>query len=230
MGLIKAQIAPQVVQFQWRDIEADAARHLSDAKREAEAIVQRARVAAEAVREEARLDGYQRGHEEGIARGRAEARQAAIAEYSQQLELTIAALNEAVSEIAAAHRAIADTSISEMVELSAAIAQRVTKRQAMIDPQVLIANLRDSLALIGRQKQIRVAIHPAQRQVLQAALPQMQVEWPALGAAQIVEDSSLMPGGCRVFTDHGQVDADVQAQLDRVIAGLMPERKKEEAA
>jgi flagellar assembly protein FliH len=230
MGLIKAQVAPHVVNFQWRDVEADAQRMLSAAQRQSETIVRDAQTEAAEVREAARVDGFQRGYSDGLLQGRDEARQAAISEYSQQLELTIAALHEAVAQTVAGHKAIADTAVSEMVELAIAIAQRVTKRQAMIDPQVLLENLRESMALAGRQKQVRVAIHPVQRQVLSAALPQLQMEWPALGAAQIVEDPSLLPGGCRVFTDHGQIDADVQAQLDRVIAGLIPARTQEEAA
>jgi len=39
---------------------------------------------------------------------------------------------------------------------------------------------------------------------------------------EIVEDESIAPGGCRVFTSHGHVDADLQTQLDRVTMKLLP--------
>ncbi len=229
MGLIKAEVAPHVVNFHWRDVEADAQRLVSDAQKHAETILRNAQAQAESLQEAARIEGFQRGHEDGLAQGRDEARQAAIGDFSHQMELTIAALHEAVAQTVASQRAMADNAVNEMVGLAIAIAQRVTKRQATMDPQVLIENLRESLALVGRQKQVRIAIHPAQRQVLSAALPQLQLEWPALGTAQIVEDASLHPGGCRVFTDHGRIDADVQAQLDRVITELMPQRNEEAA-
>ena len=40
--------------------------------------------------------------------------------------------------------------------------------------------------------------------------------------AEIVGDESILPGGCRVFTSHGHVDADLKTQLDRVTVKLLP--------
>ena len=62
------------------------------------------------------------------------------------------------------------------------------------------------------------------------SMPHLQIEWPALGQAQIVDDATLTPGGCRVFTEHGQIDADLEQQLDRVVGGLMPPASQEAAA
>jgi flagellar biosynthesis/type III secretory pathway protein FliH len=36
------------------------------------------------------------------------------------------------------------------------------------------------------------------------------------------DDEAIAPGGCRVFTSHGHVDADLQTQLDRVTMKLLP--------
>ena len=85
-----------------------------------------------------------------------------------------------------------------------------------------MANLQDALALAGRGRPLRVAIHPSQKDVLSTALPHLKLEWPAMETAQIIEDGSLSPGGCRVFTEHGAIDADIASQLDRVIDNLIP--------
>ncbi len=92
----------------------------------------------------------------------------------------------------------------------------------MLDPEVLYANVQESFALAPRGKQLRIAIHPSQREVLSAAMPRLKLEWPSLEAAQIVEDASVSAGGCRLFTEQGQIDADLESQLDRVVANLMP--------
>ena len=57
---------------------------------------------------------------------------------------------------------------------------------------------------------------------LERLLPQLKLTWPQLDHAQLVEESSLTPGGCRVYTGQGEIDADLDAQLDRVIADLLP--------
>ena len=125
MGLIKAESSPAVVQFQWRDLEADAREMVADAERRGEAIVREAKVSAEALRESARLEGFGRGHEDGFAQGQEEGCRAAIEQYSQQIELTIAALHDAVGQAVAIKETMRDDAIGDMVELALAIARRV---------------------------------------------------------------------------------------------------------
>jgi flagellar assembly protein FliH len=230
MGLIKAQIAPQAVRFQWRDVEADAAKVIAEAQRRGEEIIADAQASADDVRQEARESGQKQGMLEGSAAGRAQGLEQGIAAAAQELQLAVASLNEAATIAVAAKEQVIADSVGELVELAIAIAQRVIKRQAAIDPQVLIANLRDALALCGRQRQLRIAIHPSQKQMLAEALPRLEMEWPAAGSAQIVEDAAISMGGCRIFTDHGQINADLNAQLDRIIAELTPPRSLEEKA
>lgn len=231
MGLIKAEHSPAVVRFQWRDLEADAKRCLADAQTRGESIVQEAQAVAESMRMIARSEGYERGHAEGLADGREEGTRVAVGEFSTKLQSAIAAFEAAANEIALAKEKVRAEAVVEMIDLAVAIAERVIKRQAALDPQVLLANLREALVLIPRQKQIRLAIHPSQRQALSAAMPELANEWPVLTSAQIVDDASLVPGGCRVFTEHGQIDADLKTQLDRVVAELLPRKaSKGEAA
>jgi flagellar biosynthesis/type III secretory pathway protein FliH len=39
---------------------------------------------------------------------------------------------------------------------------------------------------------------------------------------QVIEDASIAPGGCRVFTTQGEIDADLDRQIDRIAADLLP--------
>ena len=69
---------------------------------------------------------------------------------------------------------------------------------------------------------VRIAIHPAQRATLTAALPALRAEWPLLKHVELIEDAALGPGGCRIHTRGGLIDADLDTQLDRVIEDLLP--------
>ena len=77
--------------------------------------------------------------------------------------------------------------------------------------------------LVVKAADVRIAIHPSQRKTLDAALPRLALQWPSLSHVQIIEDPSIAPGGCRVFTEHGQVNADLDAQLDRIAGELLPQ-------
>ncbi|HYO11109.1 MAG TPA: FliH/SctL family protein [Tepidisphaeraceae bacterium] len=258
MGLLKAADAQPlgVVHLSLRDIEAEARARQERAERDAEALVAGAESRAAEVRDEAlaraaavesdaaaraaevesdarsrgAAAGHAAGHAEGFALGLAEGRQQAAEQHAEELTAVVAALSLAIEEVSAARQKVEADALDDVVELAVAIARRVTKRQAEIDPQVMVANLRAALSLTGRGAEIRVAIHPAQRAVLMKALPLLKMEWPALVDTHVVDDESLTIGGCRVFTAHGRIDADLAAQLDRVVSDLLPDRAAGAAA
>jgi flagellar biosynthesis/type III secretory pathway protein FliH len=70
--------------------------------------------------------------------------------------------------------------------------------------------------LVARNSPVRIALHPAQRALLLDSLTQLQQEYTTLRDAELLDDDSIAPGGCRVFTPHGRIDADLDAQLDRI--------------
>jgi flagellar assembly protein FliH len=109
-----------------------------------------------------------------------------------------------------------------VVKLAIAIARRVTKRQGQADPQVLMANLVEAMKLVVHAADVRIAVHPSQQQTLADELPRLRLAWPRLQHVDLVEDASLSPGGCRILTHQAQVDADLDVQLDRVVADLFP--------
>ena len=110
----------------------------------------------------------------------------------------------------------------EVVQLAIEIARRITKRQGLIDPDMLAANLKEAMKLVVRAVDVRIAIHPAQRATLDGVLPQLRIQWPSLVHVKVIEDASIDPGGCRVFTENGQIDADLNGQLDRIAEELLP--------
>jgi flagellar assembly protein FliH len=116
--------------------------------------------------------------------------------------------------------------LREVVALAVAIARRVTKRQGLVDPEVLTENLREAMKLVAHAADVRIAVHPQQKVVLESVLPQLRLSWPDLKHVELVEDSALSPGGCRIFTARGTVDADLDGQLDRVVNDLLPAPEK----
>ncbi len=50
--------------------------------------------------------------------------------------------------------------------------------------------------------------------------------WP-VGHVELVDDATLSPGGARIFTLGGMVDADLDVQIDRIVADLVPSKSGE---
>jgi flagellar assembly protein FliH len=227
MGLIKSFNTPTAMtRFSLADVERAAKNTLLRARQQAEQLLAAAQEEGETLKREAHAEGLARGHQEGTAQGLEQGRQAghqqALNEHRAQLQQAVAALTKAATMLEAGRADLEATALTEVVKLSMAIARRVTKRQGMLDPQVLAGNLTEAMKLVIQSTDVRVAIHPSQRSTLDAALAQLRLQWPNLQHVKVIEESTLDPGGCRVFTEQGQVDADLAGQLDRIAAELLP--------
>ena len=227
MGLLKASSAPVgLTTFSMRDVEDQAKALLLRARHAAERLLAEAQREGAELKKAAHAQGLAEGRREGLAKGADDGRAAglkqALEEHRAQLTQAVAALTEAASDLDASRGELEAAALEEVVSLAIAVARRVTKRQALIEPQALTDNLREAMRLVVGAGAVKVAIHPAQRHTLDAALPALRLDFPRLTHVEIVDDHSVEPGGCRVFAGGGQVDATLDEQLDRVVADLLP--------
>ena len=227
MGLLKASAAPAGLStFSMRDVEEQAKALLVRARQAAEKLIVEAQREGAELKKAAHAQGLAEGRREGLTRGaeegRAAGQQQALEEHRAQLTAAVGALNEAMTDLEAARADLEAAGLEEVVGLAIAVARRVTKRQALIEPEVLAENLREALKLVVHGGDVKVAISPAQRATLDTAMPALRLEFPRLGHVELVDDPGVHPGGCRVYAGGGQVDATLDQQLDRVVADLLP--------
>lgn len=46
---------------------------------------------------------------------------------------------------------------------------------------------------------------------------------------RLLEDEQLLPGGCRIETEHSQVDATLETRLEQLITQLFEQRREQRA-
>lgn len=227
MGLIKsANVPTTAAAFSMRDVENHAKAVLLRAREQAEGLLIEAQREAEGLKAEAQAQGLSEGRREGREQGLKDGAQAgakqALAEHQSQLTALLSALMTAVTDLDNSRRTLEADGLHEVVSLAIAIARRVTKRQGIIEPEVLTENLREAMKLVAHAADVRIAIHPDQKTVLESVLPALRLDWPQLNHVELISDPALAIGGCRVLTARGQIDANLDGQLDRVIADLLP--------
>lgn len=212
--------------FSLADIQQQAQAVLDRAAEQARQLLAAARAEAQALREraeaEGRAEGRRRGYEEGRAEGLRAGQELAVAEYREKLAAALAALNAAMESIDRSRRDLETAILPEVVSLSVAIAERVVKRMGALDPEVALANVREALRLVCHAADVRIAVNPRDRSALESAVPSLLLARPDLQHVAVVEDATLAPGGCRVYTARGMVDGDLDVQLGRIAAELLP--------
>ncbi|HTL28395.1 MAG TPA: FliH/SctL family protein [Tepidisphaeraceae bacterium] len=234
MGLIKATQAPPTLQaFSMKDIETQARAIILRAQQHAEQLLAEAQSEAETLKARAMAEGFAEGRNNGIQKGNEEGKklglQQALSEHRAQLANVIKAITSATQELNTSRQQLDATAKSEIIHLAVAIARRATKRQGTLDPNVLTDNVHEAMKLVSQTTDIRIAIHPREKQTLLDALPKLSMTWPKLQHVQLIEDPTLTAGGCRILTAGGEIDADLDRQIDRIASDLVPSHREDEA-
>lgn len=159
---------------------------------------------------EAQQVGHAQGVEQGYAQGLSEGRQAAAVELQQQVLQTLQPLLELCRNFDEALKAM-DTHIArQLVGIALEAARQLAGDALAAQPEqvlVLVKSLLDSdLELTGKPK---LWLHPEDLQRVQHSLGE-QIE--AAGWA-LHADSAMLPGGCRVVSTGGELDATLPSRL-----------------
>lgn len=235
MGLIKSPNTPASLSaFSMTDIEKTAKAIILRARRQAEQLLIEAQKEVDAMKAAGRADGLAAGCREGQARGLEEGRKAghdqALGEHRDQLTRVVQTLTTTATELDAARCELETQAVRAVIELAIAIAERVTKRIGLLDAEVVMENVAEAMKLVVHTADLRIAVNPAQKAALADALPRLRLEWPVLEHVELVEDASLAPGGCRLHTRRGVIDADLDVQIRNIAADLLPDEKEGETA
>lgn len=208
------------------DIGQQAARIRMQAEARAGEIVTAAQQKAKQLVEQASGEGFSQGHAEGLARGleegREQGRQEALQKHDEQLQQVTAAWSDVIAQWEA-HRQQMDQEAREAVlEFALKMAERLVHRVIEVDRSVVVDQLANALQHVLRPLDVTVKINPADKPVLEAALPQLLAEFPRLTHIKLVEDADVTSGGCSVGYGQGEIDARIETQMERVIDLMLP--------
>ncbi|WP_405122092.1 flagellar assembly protein FliH [Pseudomonas sp. M20] len=165
----------------------------------------------ESIRQEAYNEGFGIGEKEGFHSATLKVRQeaeVALAAKLASLEQLMANLFEPIAE--------QDTQIEKsLVDLVQHITKQVIKRELAIDSSQIEHVMRDALKLLPLGvDNVRLYVNPQDFEQAKALRERHEENW------RIVEDESLLPGGCRVETEHSRIDASIETRVTQVMAKL----------
>jgi flagellar assembly protein FliH len=170
-------------------------------RREAEREAAAARAEAEAIRAEAR--------EEGFAEGR-EAAEAGAAEL-------LGRLSEALEELDQRRDALLRQAERGAVALALTIARRVVAREVSADPELVRGIVAEALGELDHPDQLTIRVHPGAMNLLD---PAQIAARAGLESVAILPDAAISPGGCRLETGLGELDARMNTRLEEIAKAL----------
>jgi flagellar assembly protein FliH len=162
-----------------------------------------------AIREEARLIGYEAGHaagyEDGLAVGRAEA-----AEELVHLKTIATTFGTALSD--------ADENIAnEVLDLALQLARGMLRNALEVKPELVIPVVREAIGYLPvLQQPALLVLNPQDAVLVRGAIGEELDK----GGWRVVEDGQVARGGCRIDTASNQIDATVGARWQRLANAL----------
>lgn len=171
----------------------------------------------EAIRQEAYNEGFSVGEKDGFHAGQLKARQEAEAALAPRLESLERLMTQLLDPIAEQDRNLEHA----MVTLVSLLAREVIQRELRTDSSQISQVLREALKLLPMgAENVRIHINPQDFELLKALRERHEENW------KIIEDDGLMPGGCRIETEHSRIDASIETRLEQAIKQLFEQQRE----
>lgn len=163
--------------------------------------------------------------EHGFAAGRDDGRAAALKEQQgltealrarvQQLEGLLNLLSRPLAELD-------ESVLRQLATLAGAIARQLVRRELRVQPEQIIAVIRETVALLpAAARDVRIHLHPED-----AALVRERLVEPATSRAwTLIEDPVITRGGCRISGENSSIDAQVETRLGAAIAAVLGDER-----
>jgi flagellar assembly protein FliH len=200
------------VAYDLSDFSGQADSYLNQVRAEAAKIVMQAKQESERVRSQAEQAGRK-------------AAEAAIEKIldekvAKQMQTLTPALQEAVSQIVDSQADWQRHWEKSIIALACSLAKRIVRRELKHDPTISVEWIREALELASGAGEITVRLNPNDFETLRTQTEQLAAVFSPAAKARVVADQAITVGGCRVETQFGSIDQQLETQLSRVAEEL----------
>ncbi len=160
---------------------------------------------------------FEAGRERGVQEGRQAEHQAQAAAQSAAEQQRMRQAMDMMEEFGEERERYFQLVEHEVVKLALAVAARILRREAQMDPLLLTGAVRVALGQLSGSTQARLRVPPAELDLWTEAIALM----PKLAVRpQVVAGEKMLLGDCVIETDLGTVDLGIRSQLGEIERGF----------
>ncbi|MFH1982239.1 MAG: FliH/SctL family protein [Pseudomonadota bacterium] len=156
--------------------------------------------------------GYDDGFSDGKSTGVQEAR--------KEMDAALQQFRRAYIEVEKYRKEIYLNAEAVAVELAMAIARKVVHVEISTNPDIVVSVIRDALTRVVDQERIRIHVNPSDIALVTGAVDEFAGRVKSLDTVIFEPDGAVSPGGCRIVTNFGEVDAGIGTQLAMIEEAL----------
>ena len=213
------------VVFNFEDLRARCDAHVEQVRQQTQQMIDNARAEAESTAHRLLEDARQEGQKEGLREANQEierrSRQLAEKMSAEKLHATLPALRQAAEEL---HRE-RDRWLTEWeataIQLCISVAERILHQRLAVQPDLVLPMMSEVLQLAAGNPEISLKMHPDDVALLGDRAVEIVRGQSGCAEVNIIADPDITRGGCLVESRHGEIDARIEKQLDRIAAELL---------
>ncbi len=154
--------------------------------------------------------------EEAFSRGKREGINIAEA----QLESVTQALTQSLEDVSRLRESLAASGAQDMLRLVMAVAEQIVRRTIEVDKNTILTIIENALQASVRADTYRIRVSPDDLKLVTKQKPLFLASISGLKNLSFEADPEIPPGGCRVDSELGEVDATIETQLDAIRQAL----------
>lgn len=186
-----------------------------DGEKIKEEIHRQATLESEQIKEEANKTAFDQGYRDGYQEGMAKAEE--DGEAIRELALDV------LKQAEESRRQTLVSLEGNIINLAREIAEKLLSAQLSLEPEIVCNVAVESLRLVADRLHIILYINPAEMALYEKRKEELTGLLPAKAELQVIADDSVQPGGCRVETENGRVDATMEKRREALLKALYGE-------
>lgn len=173
-------------------------------KKEAEHILEEAKVKAEKIEKEAYKKGFEEGKRNGLEEGK------------RAVEPLIETVKKELLEIGRVKEEIYKSIESEMLEFIFAISKKVIHKEVTADKDTVLNTIRAAVKSAVSKEEIKIKVNPEDLELAKEIKVDIGKLNEGVKNISIEGDISVGRGGCIVETNYGSIDARIEQQIEAI--------------
>jgi len=216
----------QPAQVSESELTLEEARHnagiiISTAMAEAESIIQKAKLQSALKATETAAKAKEEGYREGYR----QAQEEAVAEAAKIRKQAQEVLNSAENE----RRQVIQGLEKELISLAREMAEKIICAQLKLEPAMVTEVAKQSIAIAENREKVTIYVHPDELKFYESHRSEMKQLLLGNATLYIIADGEVSPGGCKLETDNGKVDASLKARWQALCAHIIHDDHSEGA-
>ncbi|MBS8242129.1 flagellar assembly protein FliH [Marinobacter lipolyticus] len=168
---------------------------------------------------EGREQGHQEGLEAGFAEGRAEGEATGLEQTRKEMESRIDRLEHLLGELLVPIRRHEDELETALVNLTTVLARAVLYRELSMDSSQIQQVVRKAMAALpSTSDNVRIHVHPDDAQWVNEVAGRFEA------TSSVIEDDTILPGGCKLETRHSLVDFTVEKRFQKAVQSMLDQQ------